>query len=175
MPNLGISAGMPVPAFDQLAFTGGPGCRMGYTLDTNNLIGTKMRLYNGSGGACVAGRVYVIRYDGDEETNPKVVTCAASPATTPEHVAVAMDATASGAWGWFAVAGYASAFVNGDTVDVSKDDYLKVDVSDDDDAFVGNTSTRTANSFAIATAAETDATPSLATVYLLGDEALIAA
>lgn len=159
-----------VPHFDTLAFDTPEAME-----ERTNSDGTRYwvaRLYNGSGGATVAGRVYKIVYDGDEETTPKVVACTAT-ATLLQHVAVATEATADATWGWFAIKGHYSVFVNGDATDVTKDDFLKITAATDDDAFIDDTTARTANSFAIATESETDATPSRIRVYLIGDPAVI--
>jgi hypothetical protein len=172
MPVNSIPGSMMVPAFDSLAFTASPGCTQQGT-NSDNTAYTKKWLYNATGVALVAGRIFKVVYDGDEETNPKVIVCTASPATTPEEVAVALAAVPAASWAWFAVQGYVNAYVNGDSVDVAKDDFLKIVVGTDDDAFVGNTTTRTTNSHAIATEAETTATPASHRVYLLGDPALL--
>lgn len=131
-----------------------------------------VRLYNGTGAAMVAGRVYRISFDGDEETNPKAVAVV-TLANVYQHVCVALEATADAAWGWFAIQGYVDAFCNGDATDIAKDDFLTCNDATDDDAFIDDTTTRTVNSMAIACADETDATPSLTKVYLLGDRAII--
>lgn len=131
-------------------------------------------LYNGAGAATVVGRVYRILYVGDADTNPKAATCAAISGVYQE-VAVAVEVIASAAWGWFAVEGYVMASVNGDSVDVAKGDFVKVVVATDDDAFVGNTTTRTANSHGIYSddTSETDATPTNRLVYLIPWQAII--
>lgn len=130
-----------------------------------------VRLYNGTGAAMVVGRVYRMAFDGDEETNPSAVACVTL--AVYQHVVVALEAVASASWGWFAIQGYVDAMCNGDAVDIAKDDFLTVNDGTDDDAFINNTTARTVNSFAIACAAETDATPSLTKVYLFGSRALL--
>ncbi len=159
-----------IPHFDTLAFDSPEAIE-----ERSNTDGTKywvVRLYNGSGGAVTAGAVYKVVYDGDEETNPKVVACTAT-ATLLQNVVVATEATADAAWGWFAFKGTYSVLCNGDATDISKDDFLKIVVATDADAFVDDTTARTVNSFAIACEAETDATPSRIRVYLIGDPAVI--
>ncbi len=127
-------------------------------------------LYNGTGAALVAGEPMVLRYDGDGDVNPAVAVCTESPVGVTEYVVVPLNATAIAGWDWFAIRGYTEAFVNGDTTNVAKDDWLKMDVTVDADAFIEDTTTRTPNSAAIYSddTAEEDATPSLRLVYLLG-------
>lgn len=146
--------------------------RAAYQGSNEELYNIQIRLCNKSGGDTVVGRVYKVVYDGDEETNPKAVACTAT-ATVLQHVVIAQEVLADGAFGWFTIQGYCDAFVNGDSTDVTKDDFLKIVAATDDDAFVDDTTARTANSFAIACADETDATPSLTRIYLFGDPAVI--
>lgn len=131
-------------------------------------------LYNAMGAATTAGKVYRVSFDGDADVNPKVVACAAI-AGVYQEIAVGIDTCASAVGGWYAVEGYTEAEVNGDSTDVNKDDFLKIVAATDADAFVGNTTTRTANSHAIYSddTAETDATPSNRLIWLLGWQAII--
>lgn len=169
-----------VPAFDTDAFTAYGGFQRWDTWidDAGHTRAYLLEwLYNGAGVALVAGEPMKIVYDGDADTNPKVIVCTASPATTYERIAVPLTNLAAASWGWFAVKGYVEAYVNGGTVDVAKDDFLKVDISDDADAFVGDSTTRTTNSHAIYSddTGETDTSASLRLVYLIGDGALLPA
>lgn len=139
-----------------------------------NTDGTRrlaVRLYNGTGGATVVGRVYRIAFDGDEETNPKAAACV-TLASVYQNVVVALEVTADATWGWFAIQGYCQAFVEG-TTDVAKDDFLTVNDATDADAFIGDTTTRTVNSFAIACEAQADNSAVLKRVYLFGDRAIL--
>lgn len=131
-----------------------------------------VRLYNGTGGTINKGECYRVAFDGDEETNPKAANVV-TLANVYQYVVVALADLADAVWGDFAIQGYCDAMCNGDSTDISKDDFLTVNDSTDDDAFIGDTTTRTVNSMAIACAAETDSTPSLTRVYLLGDRAII--
>lgn len=138
---------------------------------TNNLRCLAVRLYNGTGAAMVAGRVYRIAFDGDEETNPSAVACV-TLASVYQNVVVALEDTAAASWGWFAIQGYCDAFVEG-TTDVAKDDFLTCNDATDDDAFIDDTTARTVNSFAIACAAQADNSAVLTRVYLFGDRAIL--
>jgi hypothetical protein len=131
---------------------------------------SQIRLYNGTGGAMVAGRVYVLSYDGDEETNPKCGT----PATLAiyQHVVVAINATASATWDWFAIQGYVDALVEG-TTDVAKDDFLEV--LNTETSFKKDGAAKTVNSPAIACAAQAADSSVLTRVYLFGERILVAA
>lgn len=173
MPN---PAGMVVPAFDTLAFTGGPGWEMPYT-NSDNTYGIKKRLYNATGAALVAGKCYIEAYDGDEETNPFVVVLD-SVSTNQRRLCVALEAVAIAAWGWFAIEGICNAYVVG-TTDVAKDDYLKGPTSFTGDlafSLIKDGTAETINSVAIATIANTvDTTGTLIRVFLLGKPKVISA
>lgn len=126
----------------------------------------QIRLYNATGGALTANATYMVDFDGDEETNPKVIACAA--VTVDVHVVVAAAATAAASWGWFTYAGYCDALVEG-TTDVAKDDYLKIVAATSATSFIKDGTSRTADSGAIACAAQA-ANSSVATkVFLFGD------
>lgn len=140
-----------------------------YVDSSGNVSGYQKQvlLYNATGGACVAGAVYMVNYDGDEETNPSVIAEVAG--TANREMVVATAATASTAWGWFVYAGYVDAMVEG-TTDVAKDDYLKIVEATDADAFIKDGTTLTADSFAIACAAQAANSAVLTKVFLLGGE-----
>ena len=122
------------------------------------------RIYNGLGAASVTGGAYVIAYDGDEETNPKFIlpVTAAFDSECCVTPAIVADAT----WSWVVTAGYVDALVEG-TTDVVKDDFLKVTQANGA-SFITDTSTRSADSMAIATAGQTSATPTLTKIFILG-------
>lgn len=126
----------------------------------------QVRLYNATGGALVAGATYMVDFDGDEETNPKVIACAA--VTVDVQVVIAQEATATASWGWFTYAGYCDALVEG-TTDVAKDDYLKIVAGTSATSFIKDGTARTSDSGAIATAAQTANSSVLTKVFLLGD------
>lgn len=138
---------------------------------TTKLRCLAIRLYNATGGAMVKGRVYKLAFDGDEETNPSAVAVV-TLASVYQNVVVALEDVAATSWGWFAFQGYCDAFVEG-TTDVAKDDFLTCNDATDDDAFIGDTTTRTVNSMAIACAAQAANSAVLTQVYLFGDRAII--
>jgi hypothetical protein len=132
-------------------------------------VGKAVRLFNDRGSACVQGGVYMVGFDATVAQNPKVETCVAETSVS-RQVVVAMDATADQAWGWFFYAGYCNALVDGDATDVAAGDYLKITAGTNADAFIGNTTSRTVDSFAIAMEANTS-TEALKKVFMLGDPA----
>jgi hypothetical protein len=88
--------------------------------------------------------------------------------TVNRQLVVASAAYADQTWGWYTFAGYCDALVDGDATDVTKDDYLKIVAGTNADAFIDDTTSRTADSAAIACADNT-ATQALTKVFLLGD------
>lgn len=125
-------------------------------------------LINKTGGATIAGGVYMIAYDGDEETNPKCIACAA--VTVDVNTVVATEVLDDAECGWFVYAGYCNAMVDGDATDVAKDDTLKIVAGTNADAFIQDTASavRTADSAGIACEANTG-TQALKKVFLFGD------
>ena len=172
-----MPAGPNMSGFDTLSFGPIPGYEEWKEYDQNGRFYKRRWLYNACGAALAAGDVVVVNYDGDEETNPQVGVCAAL--AVYQEVAVFKETASGGTsladatWGWFVVQGYVDAKCNGDSVDITKDDFLKIVAGTDADAFVDNTTARTTNSHAIACADETDATPSVTLVYLFGRSAII--
>jgi hypothetical protein len=165
---------MMVPPFDTLAFSAAPGYEMAYT-NSDNTLGRKRWLYNGTGAATVAGKFYTILEDGDEETGPKVIA-ADAVATVQRECCVAEAAVASGAFGWFFIEGWCSAYVEG-TTDVAKDDYLKIAVgagpTDAAFAAIKDGTSETQASVAISSAAQATNSGVLTRVRLLGKRAVI--
>lgn len=162
-----------VPVFDRDSFSAAAGhMRADSWIDDAGVERqrTLIWLYNGTGAALVAGEPMVLRFDGDGDVNPKVAVCTESPVGVTEHVVVPLNATAIATWDWFAIRGYTEAYVNGGTLDVAKDDFLKVNVTTDNDAFIDDTTTRTPNSAAIYSddTTQDSATAALRLVYLLG-------
>jgi hypothetical protein len=127
----------------------------------------QMRLFNDAGEAAVVGGVYLIVPTGVEEENPKVIDVAADTVVA-HRVAVAIEAVADQAWGWFAVGGYVDALVEG-TTDVAVGDFLKTTAATSATAFFKDATARSVKSFAVACTAQASATPTLTKVYLLGD------
>jgi hypothetical protein len=140
--------------------------------DSNNLRRVEMRLYNAA-ATTVLGGWYELAFDGDEETNPKVITIAsgaASGAVTGaiQYAVVATEVVATGNWSWFVVQGNYSALVEG-TTDVAKDDYLKFATGTSTTAPIKDSSTvRSTTSVAIARAAQTANSAVLTDVYIFG-------
>lgn len=127
-----------------------------------------VRLYNNLAAAAstVKGAVYMVVYDGDEESNPQIIAPAAVTANCNVVVALGVNLTAT--WGWYAFAGYVDALVEG-TTDVAKDDFLKVTAPNAQ--FVKDGATKTTDSFAISTAAQAADSAVLTKVWLIGSEA----
>lgn len=100
-------------------------CGTRYERDSNGLARQEVRLYNAYASAIPAYQPCLVRYDGDEETNPYVISGSATSGTAIfERVVVPQTAVPASSWGWFTIAGYCTALVEG-TDDVAKDDYLQ--------------------------------------------------
>lgn len=81
--------------------------------------------YNGTGAAVTSGHVYLLTFDGDEETNPAISTVvAASGASICNQFVVAAEDIAIAGIGKVAFFGYAKANCES-TTDIAKDDYLR--------------------------------------------------
>lgn len=99
--------------------------------DTENVDGTghwEIRAYNAKGSACTANECLHLTFDGDEETNPKVIAFTDANNDNFRRLVVATEATADATFGWFAFAGVFDVLVEG-TTDVAKDDYLMLDTN----------------------------------------------
>lgn len=147
--------------------------RKGYLNTTTGAVEgdrLEIKLYNGRGSATVAGGVYRVIFDGDEETNPAVATATAQ--TVDQWYVVSIRAVADATWDWYAIEGYVDALVEG-TTDVAKDDTLKVVVGTAANAFVQDTASGVISSdtIAIACAAQAANSSVLTKVYLYGREA----
>jgi hypothetical protein len=139
--------------------------------ETSGLPRWEILAYNGTGGALVANACYVLSYDGDEETNPKIIT-AAAVASVRRLLCVATAATADTAIDWVVIEGYYSVRCDG-TTNIAKDDFLKLAPGTDADALIKDGTSLTEASVAIAREAfETDANGNAA-CYILGREAVI--
>ena len=140
----------------------------GQTLVRYNSDGTAfkvVRACNNTGSACVSGQPYLLRYDGDEETNPGVID-PATATTAINYVVFATAATANGAFGWFTCFGYMDVLIDG-TTNVAKDDYLEV--VNGGTSLIKDAAALSLNSCAIACAAqETDAAV-ITRVFVLGE------
>lgn len=167
---IGNTAVVPAPSALLNGVAPGYRRRVGYLNTTTNKVEgdrTEIYLYNGRGSATLAGGVYTLQYDGDEETSPRVITCAAT--TWDTYVVVSPIVIADATWGWFAIEGYVDALVDGGATDVAKDDTLKIVVGTNADAFVQDTASMvpTTDTFAIACEANTS-TELVKKVYLFG-------
>jgi len=92
---------------------------------TTGLPRIECRLYNAYATAIPAYSPCLIRYDGDEETNPYVVSGGAASGTAiVERLFVPQEAVAASSYGWFAYGGYCTCLTVG-TTDIAKDDYLQ--------------------------------------------------
>jgi hypothetical protein len=147
--------------------------------DTDGLPRLEMRVYNGTGGTLTKNNWYEITFDGDEETNPKLVAIASGATSgvatgAVKYVGVATEAAVTTAFTWVVVFGYYSPFVEG-TTNVAKDDYLKFDTSVSLVAPIKDAAARTTSSVAIACEAQTaDNATTAAKCFLLGEKVLIA-
>lgn len=118
----------------------------------------------------VKGEVYVVTFDGDEETCPKLVA-AATLAVYQEYAVVLADQTAAG-FAWVQTKGKANVLVEG-TTDVAKDDFLEL--LNTEKSAKKDAATRSVNSFAIACAAQTTNSAVLTECILLGGTQICAA
>jgi len=121
-----------------------------------------------SHAAIAAGDVVVITHSS---TGP--LTVAAATSSVYQRIGVAVNA-ASGAGEWITVQlrGFAEASVEG-TTDVAAGDFLEVLTTEND--FKKDGAARTVYSGAVAVDAQPSATPTVVTVYLIGDPVQIAA
>lgn len=155
---------------------GGELSRSVETLDGTGLQGARKRvgmnefIYAYVPASAVKGEAYVVTYDGDEETCPKLVA-AATAAFYQEIAIVLADQTAAG-FAWVQVAGKVEALVEG-TTDVAKDDFLEL--LNTEKSMKKDGTTRTVNAIAIACEAQTANSAALIDVILLGGRVIIAA
>ena len=146
------------------------------TLDGTGLQGSRKRvgmneyLFAYVPASSLKGETYVVTFDGDEETCPKLVT-AATLAVYQEYAVVLADQTAAG-FAWVQVAGKVSMLVEG-TTDVAKDDFLEL--LNTEKSAKKDATTRSANSYAIACAAQASNSAVLTDCILLGKQAICAA
>lgn len=143
-------------------------------VDSSGRYRREVRLYNAYASAIPSGHPCLIRYDGDEETNPFVVSGASASGAIPiDRYCTPQASVAASSWGWFAFEGYCQALTVG-TTDIAKDDYLKSAVTITAGLMKDGT-TLTVNSFAIACEANTTDTVGTSTlVFLLGERCAIA-
>lgn len=136
--------------------------------DANGLPRLEMRIYNGTGGALTANACYQLNFDGDEESNPRLAAVASGTVNT-QYLVVATEAAANAAWTWGVVWGYYEILVDGNT-DVAKDDYLKcTEATPGPTALIKDGTSRSANTVAIATAAQQTNSPVSTLCFILGE------
>lgn len=146
-------------------------------IDGTGMLGSRTRqgrnefLYAIVPANALKGEVYVVTYDGDEETCPKLVA-AATNASNQEYAVVLADQGSTAGVAKVQVKGHAYVLVEG-TTDVAKDDYLEL-LNTEKSAKKDGTA-RTVNSFAIACAAQTSNSAVLTECELLGGMQVCAA
>jgi hypothetical protein len=134
-------------------------------------VGIEVRLYNATGGALTKNAVYMLNYSGNPATSPQVIACATS--TPTRFLVVAKEAVATASWGWFCVAGWTDALVDG-TTDVAVGDFLKLTSGTSATAFIKDGTTITTSSHAIAGAASTADSANTTLIELFGEKAIVA-
>jgi xanthine/uracil/vitamin C permease (AzgA family) len=142
-------------------------------VNTENIDGTgkwQIRAYN-IAGTLTQYAVYHLTFDGDEETNPKVLDWTNAGNNNRRRLVVAPEAYPDATWQWFDFAGTTIALVEG-TTDVAKDDYLMLDTdaaSGVDSLITSGGAVETDSTVAIACEASTAASKNATRVYLIGD------
>jgi len=133
-----------------------------------------LRVYNGTGGALTQYAMYTLSFDGDEETNPKLIANVSGASTGLYYAyrVVATEAAAAAAYTDVVVWGWYTCLVEG-TTDVAKDDFLKIDTSVSTTAPIKDGTTKTTGSVAIAAEAQATNSAVAARVFLLGERAVI--
>lgn len=146
-------------------------------IDGTGLLGARVRqgrneyLYAIVPANAVKGETYVVTYDGDEETCPKLVA-AATLAVYQEYAVVLADQGATAGVAKVQTKGHAYMLVEG-TTDVAKDDYLEL-LNTEKSAKKDGTA-RSVNSYAIACEAQASNSAVLIQVELLGATQICAA
>lgn len=137
--------------------------------DASGLVRNEIWLYNAYASAIPVGQPCVVRYDGDEETNPYVISgVAVSGAVQVEQVVVPQVAVAASSFGWFCFEGYCSCLVDG-TTDVAKDHLLCISVQKPGGlSRVGTGIIPVTASCAMARAAQTTNSAVATDIYLFG-------
>ena len=81
----------------------------------NGLAQTQIQLYNATGGALTANRLYVVTYAGSTTTAPNPRVIAPATSTVEKYYVVSTAATADATWDWFILSGYATLGLEGTT------------------------------------------------------------
>lgn len=139
---------------------------------SRKVVGMNEYLFAYVPASAVKGEVYVVTYDGDEETNPKLIA-AATLAVYQEVAVVLKDQGASAGFNWVQTKGKVGMLVEG-TSDVAKDNYLEV-LNTEKSAKLDHASVRSVNSIAIACEAQATNSAVLTDVILLGGRVIVAA
>lgn len=158
-----------VPPINTLAVNGAPGL----IRDRHNSDGTPystVELYNAVGSTLVAGRPYVVSFDGDEE-RMITATTPTTGTTTTQWVVVATEDVAASSFGEFAWWGVTNSYLLGSGI--AKDDYLEVLPNTTATAFSEDGTGISNNSVAIACESG-EATPALKRIVLLGRPVVVA-
>jgi len=156
---------------------GGELSRATSVLDGTGLQGARKRqgmneyLFAYVPASALKGEAYVVTFDGDEETCPKLVAAATAAFYQEIAIVLADQGTAAG-FAWVQVAGKAEALVEG-TTDVAKDDFLEL--LNTEKSMKKDGTTRTVNAIAIACEAQASNADVLTDVILLGANVIIAA
>lgn len=141
--------------------------------NTENVDGTghwEILVYNAVGTTLTQYAVYHLTFDGDEETNPKIIAWTNAGNNNLRRCVVATEASAAATFCWVAFAGYHNVLVEG-TSDVAKDDYLMVDTdgaSGVDSLITSGGAVETDSTVAIACAAQASNSKVATLCYLIG-------
>lgn len=147
------------------------------TIDGSGMLGARIRqgrnefLWAVVPANALKGEVYVVTYDGDEETCPQLVA-AATLAVYQEYAVVLANQGATAGVAKVQTKGHAYMLVEG-TTDVAKDDYLEL--LNTEKSAKKDATARSVNSFAIACAAQATNSAVLTEVELLGATQICAA
>lgn len=85
---------------------------------------TQIKLYNGTGGALTANRLYVVTLGGTTATAPNPRVAAPATSSVQKYYVVSSAATADASYDWFTLWGYCTLGLEG-TSDISAGDWLK--------------------------------------------------
>lgn len=147
------------------------------TIDGTGMLGARIRqgrnefLFALVPANALKGEVFVVTYDGDEESCPKLVV-AGTLAVYQEYAVVLADQGATAGVAKVQTKGHAFVLVEG-TTDVAKDDYLEL--LNTEKSAKKDATARSVNSFAIACAAQASNSAVLTEVELLGATQICAA
>lgn len=144
---------------------------LGGIAGARRIEGNREYIFAYCAAAETVGKVRVITFDGDEETNPT----AGTPATETgvyQQIGVATKTTSAAGFLWYQIKGDCEALVEG-TTNVAKDDFLEVLTTET--SFKKDGASITTNAVAIAQEAQESNSSVLTNVYLLGVRTFVAA